>query len=77
MMTTTYWKESTMQIHPRYFIVQKAKHEISMAITRVMTKNDISLVEGIGILGDEILSLQKHALRVERHGTADKKADEA
>jgi len=66
-----------MQLHPRYFIVQEAKHEISKAILDVMTKHDISLIEGIGILSEEIISLQKYALRIERHGTADKKADEA
>ena len=66
-----------MILHPRFVLVQAAKPDLSLAIMGVLKKHDLTYLEAIGLLSEEISSLVKYAIRVERHGTTERSGDEA
>lgn len=72
----------SIRVHDRYFIVAAADSKITMAVLDVLAsleeKDQITNIELAGILCDLPNKLAlKWALREERHGDVNKKADEA
>ena len=66
-----------MKLHPRMALVSRARLDVDKALEDAIVEYDLTAVECVRIL----LALAEHkntmALRFERHGTYDKKADEA
>lgn len=66
-----------MKLHPRTLVVQTAECEINMAILKIAEKHGLTTVELVHVLTGVASEKTKYLLRLERHGTTDKKADEA
>ncbi len=67
-----------MKLHWRTLIVQRAEGEVKSAVTAILEKHSLTLVEMIGILARELESLTRYVIRGERHpGDPTKKGDEA
>lgn len=68
-----------MGLHPRYLIEREAELELRQAVSDVLNKHDLTVLEAIRLLNmvcsDRITSIVKYELRVERHGNADDPAD--
>jgi hypothetical protein len=56
-----------MKLHPRHSIVTEARHDIAQAVTRAVTKHDITYGELFSILAGEMAGWAKYAIREERH----------
>lgn len=56
-----------MKLHKRFAIVQKAHIEFREAVSKIEEKHQLTFVEIVGMLADEIESHAKFALRAERH----------
>jgi hypothetical protein len=67
----------SIRINPRTMIVQKAHAAVEMAMFEACRPYDITQIELIGILLSITQQAHKYALREERHGDTDKRADEA
>ena len=65
-----------MKLHPRRAQVVEAELAMSKAVNDVMAGHDVTPIEMIGILTSLLAQQQKYALRYERHGNYNKKADE-
>lgn len=69
---------SGLQLHPRTIPVQTASQEIRTAIFELWKKHDLSYVEMLQILAEEMQTCLKYMLRAERHPTdPEKRGDEA
>jgi len=68
---------SGITLHPRYFVVRHGALDISEAIIATAAKYDLTEAEVLGILIEQSGRWHKPILRMERHGTIEKKADEA
>ncbi len=69
-----------MKIHPRYFIEKKAECELVEYLHAFARRHDLTILEMVRILLEQVSSWHKYALRHERHPkdrTGLKKADEA
>lgn len=66
-----------MKLHPRMAIVSLARSELGEALDALITKHGLTTIEAAGVLGDLQGRQLMYALRYERHGDYDKKADEA
>lgn len=74
-----------MKIHPRYFIVEKAKSELAMHVAKTMDTIDgndaeaLTVNEWLQVLNDvfhgQIGSIIKCEIRVERHGDENKRVN--
>jgi hypothetical protein len=53
--------------HPREPIVRRAALDLSDFALKLREKNDLSYIEYLGILNEEIARVLKYALRAERH----------
>ena len=56
-----------MTTHPRNQIVELTRAEIGLATSQLAQKHQLTHTELLGILGGEITSACKYALREERH----------
>lgn len=66
------------RLHERTRIVQQASTKITKAIVDVVNADDLSYMEVLSILGEEIQRWTRHGLRQERHPeNPGKRADEA
>ena len=65
-----------MKLHHRYAVVAATRNRLSEKVLAEMSDNDITAIEMIGILLALAAESQRYALRFERHGNYDKKADE-
>lgn len=65
-----------MKIHPRRVIVARAATEIAQAVVDVTEKHGLTVAEVLTVLVGEMQEYTKYVLRIDRHGTTDKKADE-
>lgn len=70
-----------MKLHERYFKVSKKKSELQEKILNFMEESDLTDAELLSVLTDVFSSsigcIYKDMIRMERHGTTDKKGDEA
>jgi ribosome-associated translation inhibitor RaiA len=67
-----------LTIHPRHFKVREAKNKIELAILKLLEKHELTYGEINGIMLEIAQSLNKHAIRHERHPEdPEKKGDEA
>lgn len=57
--------------------VQSARANLGMMLIDFQHERDLTDVEMVSILLEATQSIHKYALRMERHGTTEKKADEA
>jgi hypothetical protein len=53
--------------HPREPVVRRAALDLSDFALKLREKNDLSYIEYLGILNEEIARVLKYALRAERH----------
>lgn len=58
---------SMPRIHPRERVVAVARGEISLAVSEVVSRHDLTYAEVFSILGGEIQGFAKYAIRDERH----------
>lgn len=65
-----------MKLHPRYNLVARAKNKLSGQVLELQSEHDLTVIETLGILLDLAHDQQRFALREERHGNYDKKANE-
>lgn len=56
-----------MRLHPRVHIVQRAGLELSEFAAKLREERELTEVEYLGILNDEVARVLKYALRAERH----------
>lgn len=63
-----------MKIQPRTMTVRKAAMDLSEQVMRIAI--GLTPAEVVAILAEQIQQYNKYALRQERHGNMDKKADE-
>lgn len=66
-----------MKPHPRTLKVQAADAAIRQAVVDLVIQHDLTYVEAARCVTSALDQLLKYALREERHGDADRKADEA
>ncbi len=67
-----------IRLHPRYQIVQEARHEVGKALTDAIDKHGLTYGEIFSVLSDVMGEWAKYAIRSERHpDDASKKGDEA
>jgi hypothetical protein len=70
-----------LRIHPRYFVTRKAKHELVEAFYQIAEKHELTPAELLSVVNEAASEHITHAvnllLRQERHGTTEKKANEA
>ena len=66
-----------MKLHPRTLVVQEAEGDLGRALSQVSEKHALTVAEVVTILCRVLEGHTKYLLRMERHGTTDKKADEA
>jgi hypothetical protein len=65
------------QIHPRYFITEKARFEVANLLLRLETEHNLTYGEIVQILSGEIVSVARYMIRSERHPkNKNKKGDE-
>jgi hypothetical protein len=76
----------SISLHPRYFIVENHKNDLARLVLDferkcIESKDGITEAEWLSILtevfSDNLRSVVKGQIRMERHGTTDKKGDEA
>jgi hypothetical protein len=72
----------TLRVHERTRIVDEARYDLTKRVLDWQTQQeDLTLWEGIKVLsdvfGDAIGNLAKYEIRYERHGTHEKRGDEA
>lgn len=67
----------SINLSQRYFVVEEARREITGAILDAVRKHDLTYVELLQILTEEIASNLKYMLRIERHGDTETGGDEA
>ncbi len=66
-----------MKLHPRYYIVNKARFEIDDAVWDIMGRSALTYLETMQILNGLTERLCMYAIRHERHpDDPDKKGDE-
>lgn len=56
-----------LKLHPRTLIVQRAKVELSTALSDIIEKHDLTFGEVFSVLAQESASWAKVAVREERH----------
>lgn len=66
-----------LRLHARTMKVQSARTHFGQMVLDFQNEREITDVEMVGILLETMQSIHKYALRLERHGTTEKKADEA
>lgn len=66
-----------LTLHPRHRIVETAKIDLLGVILEWRKRHDITFIEAAQILVAAVEDELRYALRMERHGTTTKKADEA
>ncbi len=66
-----------MKLHERTFLVTKAKLDLEQALLDIIQKAELTPGEVVSILTQIAPHYVNMVLRYERHGTLDKKADEA
>ena len=65
-----------MKQHPRTTIVRRVGLDISDFALKLREKHDLTYIEYLGILNEEVARVLKYALRAERHpDDPDKPAD--
>jgi hypothetical protein len=65
------------KLHERFNLVQKAKGELGRLLTDWTLAHHLTLIEEAQLLSQAVDDALRYALRKERHGTTEKKADEA
>lgn len=55
------------KVHPRVFVVQQARNELSSAALDIQERHDLTTAEYLAILTGLMQSALKYALRAERH----------
>jgi hypothetical protein len=65
-----------VKLHPRTLPVRVAGNELERLLVTFQAERDLTAVEMLGLLTECQQRTLKYMLRVERHGDADKKADE-
>ena len=77
-------KEITMEdlgplptLHERFRLVQIAKGDLEAFLCDWVKKHDITHIEEARLLSQALDDILRYALRQERHGTTEKKGDEA
>ena len=65
------------KLHERFQQVQLAKGELGGLLCDWANKHDLTYIEEAKLLAQAIDDVLRYALREERHGTTDKRADEA
>jgi hypothetical protein len=67
-----------LKLHPRTLDVQKKQTELKILLLEFLTASDLSDIEFLQMLNEEVGMVLKYMLRHERHPhDFDKKADEA
>ena len=67
-----------MSLHPRYFIVGKAKVEFTEAVEKIVAKHDLTIAEVISMVAEYLSTYAKYRIRAERHpNNPDKGGDES
>jgi len=66
-----------MKLHPRYQLVARARNRLSEFVLEQMTEHDLTPAEVVANLLTVAQEQHRLALRKERHGDYDTKADEA
>lgn len=66
-----------LRLHKRTMRVLSAHGNLGMLLIDFQRERELTDVEMVSILLEATQSIHKYALRMERHGTTDKKADEA
>lgn len=66
-----------IKLHERYFKVNEAGAEIDMAISKIASESELTIAEIVQILAEQIMNYNKYAIRYERHGNTEQKANEA
>lgn len=56
-----------MKLHERYFIVEKARNQIRLAVLEAMKECELTYAEVFAILSEELATKAKYCLRAERH----------
>jgi hypothetical protein len=67
----------SIELHPRYRAVKRAELDLEGRLLELVNQHDLSCTEVVRILLNIASSWNASALRLERHGTTGKKADEA
>jgi hypothetical protein len=69
------------QLHPRFDIVEKAKHELMSAWLRVIENHELTRGEQLKVVTETAQSwaenIARQLIRWERHGDTEKPGDEA
>jgi hypothetical protein len=65
------------KLHERFRPVQIAKVELGTLLSEWAKKHDLTLIEEAKLLSEAVDDALRYALREERHGTTEKRADEA
>jgi hypothetical protein len=68
-------RDRMITIHPRYFIVERAEIELSIAVTGIIEKHGLTYVELFKILNGVTASWLKYALRDERLAAGEQESD--
>ncbi len=55
------------KVHPRVFVVQQARNELSSAALDIQRRHDLTTAEYLAILVELMQSDLKYAIRAERH----------
>lgn len=66
-----------MKLHPRFKLVKAAQIDLDEAISAAIQVYELTPMELIKLLSSAILEVTTDGIRLERHGTTDKKGDEA
>jgi hypothetical protein len=66
-----------LRLHARTMHVQSARAKFGMLALEFEEEHDLTLTEMAIVLTEVLEHVHKVMLRIERHGTPDKKADEA
>ena len=66
-----------IRIHPRTRQVAVAKAEIKQEFLRLAVEKGLTAAEMFGLLGELVTETAAYEVRMERHGTYEKKGDEA
>lgn len=65
-----------IKLNKRTMVVQKAGADIGLSISELVEEHELTPAEVVSILAGKISSWNNYALRYERHGDYEKKADE-
>jgi hypothetical protein len=65
-----------MRLHPRTLKAEQWKAEVKIKFRYAIARTELTEIEIIQCIGEILQDAVKDALRIERHGTRDKKADE-